>query len=72
MINNREKDNANDYFEFTISPNTSYEIDFVSFVYTSQVSTGTPSHAFRSSLDGFASNIGTPTTTGTTISPTTP
>ncbi|KOY87742.1 hypothetical protein AD998_17835 [bacterium 336/3] len=59
---------ANDYFEFTITPNSGFEIDFISFVYTSQVSTGTPSHAFRSSLDGFSSNIGTPTTTGTTIS----
>lgn len=58
----------NDYFEFTLTPNATYEIDFVSFVYTSQVSSGTPSHAFRSSLDGYASNIGTPTTAGTTIS----
>lgn len=58
----------NDYFEFTLTPNVTYEIDFVSFVYTSQVSTGTPSHAFRSSLDGFTTNIGTTTTTGTTIS----
>ena len=26
----------NDYFEFTLTPNATYEIDFVSFVYTSQ------------------------------------
>ena len=58
----------NDYFEFTLTPNATYEIDFVSFVYTSQVSSGTPSHVFRSSLDGYTSNIGTPSTTGTTIS----
>ncbi|TBX70722.1 T9SS sorting signal type C domain-containing protein [Flavobacterium silvisoli] len=58
----------NDYYEFTLTPNSGYKIDFVSFVYTSQVSSGTPSHAFRCSVDGYASNIGTPTTTGTTIS----
>jgi len=58
----------NDYFEFTLTPNAGYEIDFVSFVYTGQVSSGTPSHAFRSSLDAYASNIGAPSTTGTTIS----
>ena len=58
----------NDYFEFTLTPNSGYEINFVSFVYTSQLSTGTANHVFRSSVDGFTSNIGTPTTTGTTIS----
>lgn len=58
----------NDYFEFTLSPNSNFAINFVSFAYSSQVSTGTASHFFRSSLDGFTSNIGTPTTTGTTIS----
>lgn len=58
----------NDYFEFTLTPNSGYQINFVSFVYTGQVSTGTPNHAFRSSIDGFATNIGVPTTTGTTIS----
>lgn len=58
----------NDYFEFTLTPNSGYEIDFVSFVYTSQISSGAANHAFRSSLDGFVSNIGTPTTTGTTVS----
>ena len=58
----------NDYFEFTLTPNSGYEINFVSFVYTGQLSSGTPSYSFRSSLDGFTSNIPTPTTTGTTIS----
>jgi hypothetical protein len=57
-----------DYFEFTITPNSGYKINFVSFVYTSQVSSGTVNHAFRSSVDGYSSNIGTPTTTGTTVS----
>ena len=58
----------NDYFEFTLTPNSGYAINLVSFVYTSQISSGTANHVFRSSLDGFTSNIGTPTTTGTTIS----
>lgn len=58
----------NDYFEFTLTPNSGYAINLVSFVYNSQVSSGTANHAFRSSLDGFTSNIGAPTTTGTTIS----
>ncbi|WP_396192280.1 T9SS sorting signal type C domain-containing protein [Flavobacterium sp.] len=59
---------SNDYFEFTLTPNAGYQMNFVSFVYTSQISSGTASHVFRSSLDGFTTNIGTPTTTGTTIS----
>ena len=59
---------ANDYFEFTLTPNAGYEINFVSFVYTGQVSTGSPNYAFRSSIDSFVANIGIPTTAGTTIS----
>ncbi|WP_379965023.1 InlB B-repeat-containing protein [Epilithonimonas sp. UC225_85] len=58
---------ANDYFEFTLTPNTNYKIDFDSFAYTGQISGGASNHAFRSSLDGFISNIGTPTVSGTTI-----
>ena len=58
----------NDYFEFTLTPAPGYKIDFVSFVYTAQLSSGVASHSFRSSLDGFTTDIGTPTTTGTTIS----
>lgn len=58
----------NDYYEFTLTPLAGYKIDFTNFVYTSQVSTGTPSHSFRSSVDGFVSDIGTPTNAGTTIS----
>lgn len=58
----------NDYFEFTLTPNSGYEIDFVSFVYTGQVSSSTPTLVFRSSIDGYTANIGTPTITGTTIS----
>ncbi len=59
---------VNDYFEFTLTPNFGYKIDLASFVYTGQVSTGTPSFAFRSSADGFSTNIGAPVTAGTTIS----
>jgi uncharacterized repeat protein (TIGR02543 family) len=60
--------NANDYFEFTLTPNSGYKINMVSFVYSGQVSTGTPSFAFRSSVDSYAANIGTANETGTTIS----
>ena len=59
---------VNDYFEFTLTPNFGYKIDLTSFVYTGQVSSGTPSYAFRSSVDGFSTNIGAPVTAGTTIS----
>ncbi|CAM3413313.1 hypothetical protein FLLO111716_08895 [Flavobacterium longum] len=59
---------ANDYFEFTLTANTGYEIDFSSFTYTGQVSSGTPSFAFRSSKDSYVSNIGSPATAGATIS----
>ncbi len=55
------------YFEFTLTPNCGYQINLLDFKYTGQVSSGTPSFAFRSSLDGFTANIGTPTTGGTTI-----
>lgn len=49
-----------DYFEFTLTPNANYEIDFISFVYTGQSSTTGPTNIeLRSSLDGYASTIGT-------------
>jgi hypothetical protein len=58
----------NDYFEFTISPNAPCSINFSSFTYTGQASgTGPTNFAFRSSIDGFNSNIGTPNSVGTTI-----
>ncbi|MBA4277535.1 T9SS sorting signal type C domain-containing protein [Flavobacterium sp.] len=61
--------NANDYFEFTLTPNPGYKINFFNFVYTAQASgTGATSFAFRSSLDGYNADIGTPSATGTTIS----
>ncbi len=56
------------YFTFTLTPNSGNEIDFVSFAYTGQASgTGPTSFAFRSSLDFFASDIGSPSAAGTTI-----
>ncbi len=56
------------YIEFTLTPVSGYEIDFTSFTYTGQVSTGTPTVVLRSSVDGYTSNIGSATVSGTTIS----
>lgn len=59
---------SNDYFEFTLTPNAGYEIDLVSFVYTGQASgTGPNNFAFRSSLDSYTTNIGSPSAGGSTI-----
>ncbi|NHN27346.1 T9SS sorting signal type C domain-containing protein [Flavobacterium jejuense] len=56
------------YFEFTLTPNTGYQINFSTFEYTGQASsTGASNFAFRSSIDGYTSNIGTPTNSGVTI-----
>jgi hypothetical protein len=57
-----------DYFEFTITPNATYRLNFTNFVYTGAVSSGGGSYSFRSSLDGYTADIGTPTGTGATIS----
>lgn len=59
---------ATDYFYFTLTPASGYAINLSSFGYTGQVSAGTPSFAFRSSLDGYTANIGTPNVGGTSIS----
>ncbi len=57
------------YFYFILTPDSGFQINFTSFTYTGQVSsTGPSSFAFRSSLDGFSSDIGSPNSTGTTIS----
>ena len=59
---------TNDYYTFTLDANDGYELDFDSFVYTGTASASGPTaFALRSSLDGFTSNIGSPTATGTTI-----
>lgn len=60
--------NNSKYFEFTLTPNAGYQINFVNFTYVGQASgTGAANFAFRSSLDGYVANIGTPTDGGTTI-----
>jgi len=57
------------YFEFTITPNIGYTISFNNFTYTGQRSaTGPTTFTFRSSLDGYVSDIGTATATGSSIS----
>jgi hypothetical protein len=57
-----------DYFEFTITPNSGKKIDFKSFVYKGQVSINGPKYfAFRSSVDGFRSNIGIVSAAGRTV-----
>lgn len=59
----------NAYFEFTITPNTDRKIDFNSFAYTGQISANGPTlFAFRSSVDGYTSDIGSVTATGATVS----
>jgi hypothetical protein len=56
------------YFEFTITPNAGQAVSFISFVYTGERSgSGPNSFAFRTSLDGFTTDVGTPTATGATI-----
>lgn len=58
--------NTAKYFEFTLTPNSGYEINFISFVYIGQASgTGATNFAFRSSLDGYTANIGSPNVSGT-------
>lgn len=57
----------NDYFEFTLTPNSGKTINFVNFVYTGQVSGGSSNHSFRSSVDGFTTDVGAPIASGTTI-----
>jgi hypothetical protein len=57
------------YFEFTLTPTAGCDIDFSNFVYTGQASgTGPTSFAFRSSLDNYNSNIGSPAAGGGSIS----
>src|SRR5690606_3844662 len=59
---------ADDYFYFTIAPAVGAEISFQSLEYTGQSSgTGPVQFSFRSSLDGFASDIGIPAAARATI-----
>jgi hypothetical protein len=57
-----------DYFEFTLTPNSGAKINFLNFTYKGTASgSGPATFAFRSSLNGYTTNIGTPSATGTTI-----
>jgi len=57
------------YFEFTLTPNAGCSINFTDFIYTAQASASAGmSFAFRSSVDSYVADIGTPTATGATIS----
>lgn len=60
---------ANDYFDFTLTPAAGYEILFGSFVYSATSSASGPTLvAFRSSVDGYTANIGSPTATASNLS----
>jgi hypothetical protein len=50
---------ANDYFQFTVTPNSGYEFDVTSIIVNLQrSSTGPARAALRSSADAYASNLG--------------
>ena len=60
---------ANDYFYFTITPNSGYRINLSNFTYAAtSFGSGPVEFAFRSSLDNYATNIGTVNGTGTSSS----
>ncbi|WP_219928742.1 YDG domain-containing protein [Flavobacterium pallidum] len=60
---------ANDYFEWTLSPLGGNEIDLVNVIYTGQASASGPTNfALRSSVDGYTANIGSPVTNVNQIS----
>lgn len=51
---------ATKYFEFTLTPNSGYKIDFTNLVYTAQASpTGPTNFSLRSSVDGYLNDIAT-------------
>ena len=57
----------NDYFEFTLTPNSGYQINFYSFVFTSQKSsTGPTTFTVRSSRDSYTTDIIIPITAEST------
>jgi len=58
--------NTGSYFSFTLTPNTTYAINFASLVFSRQKSsTGPVTWAIRSSIDNYAANIGSTFTPGT-------
>ena len=64
---------ANDYFEFSLTPNVGYKIDFSSLVFSHQRSTqGPATYVLKSSADNYTASLGTgstPTTAGTVTLP---
>lgn len=67
-LNSTSRDTS-DYFSFTLIPNAGFQLNLTSFVYTSQKSaTGPLNFSFRSSLNGFSTDIPTSLGTGATIS----
>lgn len=59
----------NDYFTWALAPTTGHALSLTSFVYSGQASgSGPTSLSFRSSLDSFSAGIGTPVTSGATLS----
>ncbi len=64
---------ANDYFEFSLTPNLGYKIDFSSLVFSHQRSTqGPATYVLKSSLDNYTASLGsgsTPTSAGTVTLP---
>lgn len=48
----------NEYFEFTLTPDSGYEINFEEFFYNARDDNGSLDVTFRSSIDNYASNIG--------------
>jgi hypothetical protein len=64
---------ANDYFEFTLTPTVSHEMNFDSFVFNSVISSGDniTNIEVRTSLDNFATSIGSVSASGAIIDLTT-
>lgn len=59
---------ANDYFTFTLTPNSGYKINFESLVFGLQrSSTGPATFSVRSSLDNYATSIQTIAASGTSV-----
>jgi hypothetical protein len=56
------------YFTFTITPNDGFFVNYENFTYSGQrTGNGPTSFAFRSSVDNFTTNIGSPLANGATI-----
>jgi|GEM_PF-2568285 len=65
---NATSPDPSDYFEFRLTPTAGYKINFTDFTYTSTASGSGPTQfTFRSSVDGFVSDLGSASASGTTI-----